>query len=170
MAVDRAVGDHPVIGIQLVEQLVAGEHPARSAGKGVEQAQFNRRQVQRHTIKSSAVAGFVDLDARLRHGLQVRAAAQYRFDPGHHLPWAERFADVVIGAQIQPQQAVHFFDPGGDHDDRHRTETAQFLADVQTIPARQHQVEQDQAWRMCANPRHHLKAVAQAMDGVAFER
>ena len=43
-------------------------------------------------------------------------AAQQGFDAGVEFARAERFADVVVCAEFQPEDAVGFFVLGGEHD------------------------------------------------------
>ena len=42
-------------------------------------------------------------------------AAQYGLDPGHQLAGRERLGHVVVGAQFEPQDAVHLAVPGRQH-------------------------------------------------------
>ena len=74
-------------------------------------------------------------------------AAQDRLDPGHHLPWAERFGDVVVRAQFQPDDPVRLVPLRGQHDDRRpadrfvRPDRAQHF---QPVGFRKQDVEEDQ--------------------------
>ncbi len=51
MAVNRTIGNHPMIGIDPVEQLIPGKHPPGGLGQRAEQAQFQGRQVQGDAIE-----------------------------------------------------------------------------------------------------------------------
>jgi len=45
MAVHRTVGDYAVVGVELVEQLVAGKYPAGGACKRAQQSQLQKGEV-----------------------------------------------------------------------------------------------------------------------------
>src|SRR5437588_10189250 len=74
-------------------------------------------------------------------------APQYRFHSGHQLARTKRLRDVVIAAEFKPQDAVGFTTFGSEKDDwshgysRRLTNTA---AELQTIAARNHDVEEEQ--------------------------
>jgi hypothetical protein len=74
-------------------------------------------------------------------GLRAARAAQHRLDPGHQLTGAERLGQVVVRADRQPDELVHFLGPGGQHDDVGVGERAQRPADLHAVDARQHQVQ-----------------------------
>ncbi len=46
MAVDRSVGHHPIVIIQVIEQLLAGENLARLLRQRFQQTKFGRGQIQ----------------------------------------------------------------------------------------------------------------------------
>ncbi len=46
MAVDRSVGHHPIVIIQMIEQLLAGENLARLLRQGFQQTKLGRSQIQ----------------------------------------------------------------------------------------------------------------------------
>ena len=51
--------------------------------------------------------------------------AQDRPDAGDQLARAERLGQVVVGAQLEPEQLVELVVPGGEHHDRDRRVAAQ---------------------------------------------
>ncbi len=64
---------------------------------------------------------FVEHDALIagsRFVLLAVEPAQHGFDPCDHFTRTERFADVIIGAEFQTEQAIDFIHPCGHHDDR----------------------------------------------------
>ena len=143
MAVDGAVGHHPVVGVDHVHQLVAGPDAPGLAGQRRQQLEFDRGERHPGAVVDRLEAVPVQGQAALGRGLGgVTGAAQHRLDPRHHFPGAERLADVVVGADLQAQQAVHLFHPGGDHQNRHLRETADRLAHFHAVAVGQHQVEQ----------------------------
>jgi len=73
-------------------------------------------------------------------------------DSGHQLARAERLDHVVIGAHPQPANAVGLFAPSGEQNDRHggRGVATQATTDLDSVHARQHDVQDDQVWRAIA--------------------
>ncbi len=142
MAVDGAVGHHAVIVIQMVQQLFAGEDFSRLVGEGFQQAELRRRQVQQLAAPARLEAAFIHNQRAfgVQHlKLALRpAAAQNGFHAGDHFTRAVGFADIIVRADFEPQQAVNLFNFGGDHDDRYVGEAANFPAQGQAINARQH--------------------------------
>jgi hypothetical protein len=60
------------------------------------------------------------------------------------LPGAERLDDVVVGAELEADDAVGLVAAGGEHDDRHLRGAADLTADVEARSVGQHQIEQDE--------------------------
>ena len=81
----------------------------------------------------------------------------------HQLAHAEGLAQVIVGARLEADEAVHFLDPRRHHDDRQVAEAAHFLADLHAIAAGQHQVEHDQVGMIGLHPRHGVEAVRDAL-------
>ena len=98
------------------------------------------------------VAGEVDphrprLD-RLRPRRRARAvelaAAQLGADPAEQLADRERLGDVVVGADLEPDDLVDLGVLGGQQDDRHRAAGADVATDVEAAAAGHHDVEDQQ--------------------------
>src|SRR5690606_40687358 len=87
-------------------------------------------------------AGVALQGAAVRASVLRLLAAQYCLDACHYLACAERFADVVVGTELQAKQAIHFLDAGTDDDHRYPGLAPDSLAQIETIHTRQHQVEQ----------------------------
>src|SRR5215204_5736859 len=68
-------------------------------------------------------------------------AAEERTHPRHQLLRAERFHDVVVRTQLQPDDTVGFVAAGGHDHDWDIRGAAQLAGDVQPVPTRQTQVE-----------------------------
>ena len=60
MAVDGAVGDYPIIVIQMVEQLFAGEDLARLLGEGFQKPELGGSEVQQLVAPGGLKTTFVD--------------------------------------------------------------------------------------------------------------
>src|SRR5262245_24727370 len=54
---------------------------------------------------------------------------------------AERLSNVVVGAEVQPPDAISFLTPGREQDDGYRAALAQLATDVESAQAWQHHVE-----------------------------
>ena len=72
------------------------------------------------------------------------AAAQHRPDPRDHLAGAEGLDHVVVGAQLEADDAVHLGAARGQHHDRHVGAPAQLAADVAAVAVGEAEVENDQ--------------------------
>jgi hypothetical protein len=67
--------------------------------------------------------------------------------------------DIVIGAELEPHDAVDLLAPGGEHDDRHLRTCAQLAAQRQTVFPGQHQVEHQQIDMRTLHDAAHFLAV-----------
>jgi hypothetical protein len=81
---------------------------------------------------------------RRRSAGRRTCAAQYRPHPRDDLARTERLADVIVGAELESQQAIDFVHARRDHDDRNRAERSHFATDTDAVLTGQHQVEQHQ--------------------------
>jgi hypothetical protein len=96
--------------------------------------------------------------------LGVRSSAR----PCHHLARAERvLGDVVVGAQLQPGQAISFVGARGEHQDGHAGECPQLAAQAQAVQAGQHQVQQHQIVAALGPGLQRIAAVGHAFGLVA---
>ena len=85
-----------------------------------------------------------DLRRRLFGGLDAR---EQFLDPQHELARTERLRDVIVGAELEPEHAIHFRRARGEHQNRNRSGrriAAENLADLEPVDFRQHQIEDDQ--------------------------
>ena len=92
-------------------------------------------------------------------------------DARDELAQPERLDDVVVRAELEPDDAVDLLALGGDHDDRDVRASAQLAADGEPVDVGQAEVEQDEVGRRRVErllPRRdarHLEALrAQALD------
>ena len=72
-----------------------------------------------------------------------RRAPHDRADPGDQLAQPVRLDDVVVGAELEPHDAVGLLPAGGQDDDRDARALAELPADVEAVDVRQAQIEQD---------------------------
>ena len=98
------------------------------------------RRAARSTWRSSIEIGASGASS-LRGGPR---AAQHGADAGDDLGAAERLDHVVVGAELEADDAVGLRAAGGEHDDRHAGAGADRAADVAAVAVGQVEVEQDQ--------------------------
>ena len=84
--------------------------------------------------------------ARARRGRgRALGAAEDRLDPRDELARRERLRHVVVGADLEPGDAVGLLVARGQHHDRHRRARADAPADVEAVDPGQADVEHDEA-------------------------
>ena len=78
----------------------------------------------------------------MRHRCSLAAAAQHRANAGDQFARVEGFAEIVVGTQFQPDDAVHILLQRGQEDDRQlRPLRAHVAADVEPGPIRQQDIQ-----------------------------
>ena len=103
-------------------------------------------------------------------GAGPMGAPQQRAHARDHFVGAERLGDVVVGAQLEPDDAIRLFGPGREHDDRDARRarvTAQRAAYLQAVEAGEHQVEQQQVGQRAAHRRQDFRAGVKHVHGKA---
>src|SRR5690606_18316318 len=126
--VDGAVEGLGVARVGDIEQIFARQHAARMIGKGLEEQELRLGQGLRLPILV-AQAVRVDVeplgaeaDAAPGRGLRrgdARAAPQDRADARDQLAQFARLGEIVVRAELQPDDPVDGARGGGEHDDRH---------------------------------------------------
>ena len=101
-----------------------------------------------------------------------RGATKQRSHAAPELTDRERLRDVVVRAELEPEDLVQLVVAGGEHDDRHRALAAQAPAHLESVELRQHHVEDDEVERLGREPLERLLSVARGHDAkpLAFER
>src|SRR5438045_2930309 len=92
-----------------------------------------------------------ELVARAVHRLDritPRGARQDRADAGHQLARAERLRQVVVAAELEPEDTVDLLVLRGEKDDRHVRAAPQPPADLGAVELRHHDVEDDEVGRL----------------------
>ena len=69
-------------------------------------------------------------------------------DAGHKLLELEGLGEVVVGPQVEALHAVVHLVAGGEHDHGHAGDLAQPAAKLEAVDAGQHEVEDDEVWRL----------------------
>ena len=127
MHVERLRRAEPVDVPDLVDRALAGDHRTRvraSAG-GAARTPSGSAPPSRRPSSPTASRGssrtLADATRLVRAGPVELASPQDRPDPRHELARAERLDDVVVGAELEADDAVGLLAAGGEHDDRHST-------------------------------------------------
>ncbi|PXV70378.1 uncharacterized protein DUF4382 [Sinimarinibacterium flocculans] len=99
--------------------------------------------------------------------------AQHREDACDQFAQVAGLGDVVVGADLEPDDAVHVVALGGEHDHRHAAaQLAQAAAQADAVLVRQHQIEHDQvvAAALQAAARSRGRAGTIAVDPVTSQK
>ena len=109
--------------VQPVEQLGAGEGLPWMLGQSCQQVKLAAGEANRLSGASETMAVQVNLQVASadepRRADTALHAAQHCPHAGHQFAGRERFGDVVVRAQLQPDQPVGLLDAGGEHNDWH---------------------------------------------------
>ena len=139
---------------------------ARVAEEEREQVERLRLDRQRLAVAQQAVAGEVDLDPpRSTTGRRrldrdaLLGSPEEGPDPGRQLAQAERLRDVVVGAQLEPDDLVELGVLGRQHHDRHARLGPDDPADLDAGQLGQHEVEEDQVGPVPPEARERFTAV-----------
>ena len=126
-------------------------------------------------VAQQPVAAEVDLDApevddrrRRLDRDRLLGAAEERPDPGRQLAQAERLGDVVVGAELEPDDLVELGVLGREHDDRHAGLGPDDPADLDAGQLGEHQVEQDEVGLLGAEAGQRLAPVGRGDDPEAL--
>src|SRR6266540_1099179 len=150
--VDRAwltvIGPAP----ELLEQRLPREDPPRMRRHRPQQLELDVRQLHGLPVELHASPHRIDSQPTGGEGLRAVFALvrrqlrppQKRTHATTELVDRERLRDVVVGAELQPNDLVELVVARGQHDNRHGAAGAQALADLETVNARQHDVQNDQ--------------------------
>ena len=127
------------------EQFFAAEHTAGAVQQGAQQAVFALRERQFATLVADAAGGRVVVpDGGGFGGGLGLCAPQHGFYAGDEFARAEGFADVVVCAEFEAEDAVGFFVLGGEHDDGLGMLRAQGFEQFEAVGVGQADVEQEQ--------------------------
>jgi len=95
-------------------------------------------------------------------------AAQQGADAGEQLGIGEGFHQVVVGAGVEPFDAVHRSTACGEHQDGQVPIRAQLPAHLEPVDAGHHEIEDDKVGPARANLFERLGAAERDIDVVAF--
>src|ERR1035437_2687303 len=132
----------------VLEQRVAGQHDARVPGQRCEKVELARPELQTALVDVGLAATRVDpqradLD-RAGTGCRRGRPPEDRLDSCNQGTWVEWLRDVVVGAQLKPDDRVDVVRPRGQHENRGRPAPADLATHLEPVDARQHQVQDDE--------------------------
>jgi len=119
--VDRPVEGLEVLAPHQVHEGLAREHPARPLGEGHQQGELVGGEASLRPVQPHGPRVAIDLEpAEAQGGGRARPVgpAQDRAQPREQLPGLERLRQVVVGAYLEPDHAVHRVAPRGQHEHR----------------------------------------------------
>ena len=162
--VDHPVDDGLPMLVDPLEKLLPGEDPAAGSQQGPQKPELHCGQFQLPVVQGHPVPGVVELQAAARQDFGARrfgsGPAQNRLDPLDQLAGAEGFDHVVVGAQGESEDTVDLLLAGGQKQDRHRGDLAQFATDFPAVGPGEHDVENDKPRRPAPRQLQGCGAVA----------
>ena len=134
----------------VLQERVARVHDARVAGQRGEKVELARAKIETplpdvRLAPARVDAQVADLDRAGAAGRRV-GPAKDGADAGDQLARVERLGDVVVGAQLEPDDRVDVLGARGQHDDRRLAATADLAAHLPAVQLGEHQVEDDERW------------------------
>src|SRR4051794_25462089 len=157
--VDRAGLAGVVVAPDLLEELVATDDlpwMAEEEGEQVEDLRLYREDlaVPEHAMAREVHLDPPELDDRweLRRSRRPLAASEDRANPCRELAGAERLRDVIVRAELQPDDLVDLRITRREHHDRHARFSPNLARHFEAGKLRQHEVEQDEVRRGGAGP------------------
>src|SRR5437879_4192575 len=173
MHVDNPGLDGVFVAPDGVEDLLPAQHLARVAGEEGQKVELRVGEVDLPAVAIDAA--LVDLGDHVAEDqlaalvllLLDPALAQVGGDAGDQLARAEGLDDVVVGADLQPDDDVDLLGLGAEDEDRHpRAGPADVAADVEAADVGQHQVEEDDVRLERLDPGEGVSAAVRLLDQV----
>lgn len=146
--IERAI-DAGIVGAELerCRELFAAHDATRSARELHEQAKLERRKreinsAERYLLRGNVDDEIADDDARARVRLRF-ATPEHGVQTREELARVERFGNIVVGAEVETDDAIVVVAAGREHDHGYVAGLADFPADGESVVAGEHDVEQD---------------------------
>ena len=127
---------------------------------------LHRHAVAHHLARSRIERDAVHLDAPA--GRLAVGPPQNRPDPRHQFARVERLGQIIVGAQFEAHDAVHVLAPRGQHEHGNAALLPHALQDLETVHARQHDVEDDQVEAALDGRRKSRTSIVLELYGIAL--
>ena len=166
MHVDAAVEGLDRMTLERIHDLVAREDPAGAARHHLQDVELVAGQLADAAVDPHLAGVDVDLEpAEAQHRVvaQRRGAAQQRLDAREQLARLEGLGQVVVGAELQTDDAVHRLAARGQHQQRQAAQArigAQLARQVQAVAVGQHQVEHQHVEELALQPCAPLREIS----------
>ncbi len=99
---------------------------------------------------------------------RLRGAPQDGADARHQFARVERLAEVVVGAELQADDAIDVIAARGEHEDRGVVRGAELAQHVEAADARQHHIQDQDLEIVRFEFRERIAAVVHALDLEVF--
>src|SRR5919204_2491975 len=138
--VDRAVEGLELLALHEVHQRLAREDASGALGERHEEIELERREAALRAVEPHAARVAIDLQpavaqhARLRRAI---GAPQERLQAGEQLARLERLWQIVVGADLEADDAVHRLAARREHEHRQLPARAQPAADLEAVDVRE---------------------------------
>lgn len=137
-------------------------------GEKSKEIELFRRQLDGRSAYEDIAGATVDeqtVEFETRRRWEVARPAQHRTYPGGQLTRRERFHDVVICAEFEPEHAVRLFSSGGEQNHGYLVPLAYLSEGFKSIDNGQHHVENDQVGPRLKHQLHRSLAVGGFRNG-----
>ena len=173
VTVNRALVTLEVVAEDLLHQLHTVVHATRMTGERGEELELGGGEVDLFALDQDLVAGDIDhqvtevehLDLRL---IGLMGATEQRAHASNELTRGERLDEVVVGTELEADDAILDLALCGEHDDRHIGGIANGAANALAGKLGEHEVENDQVELMLLELLDSGLAVANAHDPIAL--
>src|ERR1051326_5435792 len=155
----------------LTDHLTSRDHATQVLQKQFEHLEFDGSKVHAAAGAAQFRASEIDLAlADAAHGFSLRRGpAQQRADPGAEFARAERFGDVIVGAEVEPHHLLRFLRLRRQHQDgSSHLRAPQLPANFKAVFPRQHDVQKDEVPTGLASAQTGSFAVACDLDYISF--
>src|SRR6185295_18887376 len=167
VAVDGAVGDLAVGGVDVADQAVAVAHVLGPAQELLEQRELGGREGNRPPRVACRVLRRIEAEEAVlqragpcRGRLRRSQALQDHLDARHQLARTEGLRHIVVAADLQAEDAVHLRVVRGQEEDRHVGRLADLPAHAETVQFGKAHVEDDEIGVALAEGAERRPAVA----------
>jgi Spy/CpxP family protein refolding chaperone len=137
-------------------ELFPREDSPGGAQQGLQQRKLHAGQIQQRVVQPNFTRYGIEAEIacyqRDRRGCNLGGAAQNGANPCNELAWVEWLGQVVVRSDLQTQDSLDIFSPGGQDQHRNRRLSAQPSQNIQTAHAGQHEIENNHGMfsRECA--------------------